>query len=101
MALTNYEKESIILFNEEDKTASIYTYNQKLINRINAKVKEFPDIYKIVAIDQHGGITCEMPKDKLSIRLLAPVSEEFSKQASERAIKNKPLGNYLKAKSQN
>ncbi|MFI3327029.1 MAG: molecular chaperone [Clostridia bacterium] len=100
MALTNYERETIINFNEEDKTASIYTYNPKLINRINAKVKEFPNIYRIVSVDKHGGITCEMPKDKLSIRLLSPVSEEFSKQASERAIKNKPLGSYLKSKSQ-
>ena len=30
MRLTKYEKETIILFNEEDELASIYTYNMKL-----------------------------------------------------------------------
>lgn len=32
--LTKYEKETIILFNEAEPTANIYTYNKALQNRL-------------------------------------------------------------------
>ena len=37
------EKETIILFNEAESEAEIYTYNQKLINRL----KKHPAIAKL------------------------------------------------------
>ncbi|MFI3327229.1 MAG: molecular chaperone [Clostridia bacterium] len=98
MALTNYERETIINLNEEEKTASIYTYNVKLINRINKKVREYPDLYKIVAVDQHGGITCEMPKDKLSICLLGKISDEVREKRSNFGKQTKSLENYRRSK---
>lgn len=42
--LSNYERETIILFNEGDQTASVYTYNRKLQNKLNKLVDVNPDI---------------------------------------------------------
>ena len=41
--LTKIEKETIILFNEEESTASIYTYNAGLRKRLATFSKKHPD----------------------------------------------------------
>ena len=40
--LTKYEKETIILFNEGEDKASIYTYNAGLRNRLAAFSRKYP-----------------------------------------------------------
>ena len=40
--LTKYEKETIILFNEGEDTANIYTYNASLRKRLHCSVKSTP-----------------------------------------------------------
>ncbi len=40
--LTKYEKETIILFNEGEDTASIYTYNASLRKRLALFSKKHP-----------------------------------------------------------
>ena len=42
--LTKIEKETIILFNEGESTASIYTYNAGLKKRLAAFSKKYPDL---------------------------------------------------------
>ncbi len=42
--LTKIEKETIILFNEGESTASIYTYNVGLKKRLAAFSKKYPDL---------------------------------------------------------
>lgn len=42
--LSNYEKETIINFNEGDQTASVYTYSRRLQNKLNKLVGVNPDI---------------------------------------------------------
>ena len=42
--LTKYEKETIILFNEGEDTASIYTYNASLRKRLALFSKKHPDL---------------------------------------------------------
>lgn len=44
MNLTKYERETIINFNEEEQTASVFTYNRKLQNKLNALLDECQDI---------------------------------------------------------
>ena len=34
MGLTKYEQETILLFNEDEKTASVYTHNSSLQRRL-------------------------------------------------------------------
>ena len=42
--LTKYEKETIVLFNEGEDKATIYTYNAGLRNRLAAFSKKYPDL---------------------------------------------------------
>ena len=42
MNLTRYEQETIINFNEEEKTASVYTHNGPLRRRLEQMAQERP-----------------------------------------------------------
>ena len=48
--LTKYEKETIVLFNEGEDTASIYTYNAGLRKRLANFGKKHPDFPSIKSI---------------------------------------------------
>ena len=87
MKLTKIEMESIILFNEEESMAEVYTHNVKLQNKMNAMVKDYPDIFKVKYKNDCGGITYIMPKTRLSIRPIKPISAERSKALSEQIKK--------------
>lgn len=81
MKLTNIEKETIILFNEVEKKAEIYTFNYKLKKKIKAANEKNPEIFVIKREDENGALTCELPKNRLSIRLLPPINKErYQKQ---------------------
>ena len=74
------EKETIILFNEEDDNAEIYTYNRKLIS----KLKKHPTFVKLKEKDDAGAYTFVVPKDRMSIGIRKPLSEEQKSQLIER-----------------
>ena len=42
--LTKYEQETIINYNNEEKTASIFTYDKSLIRKLDKRLSEYPDI---------------------------------------------------------
>ena len=44
MTLTKLEQETIILYNEEEKTASVYTHNAKLIAKLKRLSEKYPDL---------------------------------------------------------
>lgn len=67
------EKETIILFNEAESEAEIYTYNQKLINRL----KKHPAIAKLKRKDDTGAYTFIVPKKQMTISIREPISEEL------------------------
>jgi hypothetical protein len=54
MSLSNYEKETIIRFNDDEKTAGVYTCNAKWIRRLDKCCKQYPDNYKIVKVDGYS-----------------------------------------------
>ena len=83
--LTKVEKETIILFNEGESTASIYTYNAGLKKRLAAFSKRNPDLCRLEKSFIQGGVIYELDKSRLSIRLQAPYSEERRRKASENA----------------
>ena len=92
MKLTKIERETIILFNEEENTAEIYTYNQKLRRRIYHMSQRYPDMYIIEKEDENGAISCRLPKKRLSVVLTSPPTPEGSKASSERAKARNSLG---------
>ena len=86
--LTKYEKETIILFNEADDEASIYTYNAGLRKRLANISKKHPDLCRLEKSCDQGGVSYVLDKSRLSIRLQPPMSEERRRKASEYAKQN-------------
>jgi len=66
--LTNYERETIINFNEDEKTASIYTYNGRLIRKLLSHCEKFPEEFQLTKHDEEwGSYTFEVPKKRINI----------------------------------
>lgn len=63
--LTSYERETIINFNEEGNTASVYTYNKALRNKLNKLVGVNPDIHVIRSSDEMSEF--EVPKSWIKV----------------------------------
>lgn len=83
------ERETILVFNEAEDTAVIYTFNNDLKKRLAAFAKKFPDLCKLTIDDtDFGSVTYEIQKSRVSIRLVAPYSEERRRAASEYAKKH-------------
>ena len=86
--LTRYEKETIVLFNEGEDTASIFTYNAGLRRRLENFSKKYPDLCRLEKSCEQGGVSYVLEKSRLSIRLQPPMSEERRQKASEYAKQN-------------
>ena len=83
------ERETIVNFNEAEDTAAIYTFNNDLKKRLAAFAKKYPDLCQMTVDDaDYGSVTYEIQKSRISIRLVAPYSDERRKAASEYAKKN-------------
>ena len=86
--LTKYEKETIVLFNEGEDTASIFTYNAGLRRRLENFSKKYPDLCRLEKSCEQGGVSYVLEKSRLSIRLQPPMSEDRRQKASEYAKQN-------------
>lgn len=87
------ERETILLFNEADDTAVIYTFNSGLKKRLAAFAEKHPDLCTMTVNDAvYGSVTYEIQKSRISLRLVPPYSEERRKAASEYA-KEHGIGN--------
>lgn len=86
--LTKIEKETIVLFNEGEDKANIYTHNAGLKKRLAAFAKKYPDFCRLEKSNVQGGVSYELAKSRLSIRFLTPYSEERRRKASEYAKKH-------------
>ena len=92
--LTRYEKETIILTSEGDDTYSVYTFNPALKRRLGEFAKKYPAVCRLESEDRKlGSQSYVIDKGRLSIRLVAPYSEERRKAASANA-KRQGLGGY-------
>ena len=82
------ERETIVNFNEADDIATIYTFNTGLKRRMASFAEKYPDLCRMTVNDAvYGSVTYEIQKSRVSIRLVAPYSEERRKAASEYAKK--------------
>lgn len=87
MKLSNYEKETIINFNEADKTTSVYTHNVALQNQLTALCGSHPELVRQTADNKHGGQTFELPKKWLKItppRQLSPAQREVLERMNQK-----------------
>ena len=79
--LTRLEQETIILFNEEEKTASVYTHNAKLTEKLRRMAEKFPDQVYPERREHPGAVSYIVPKGCISVR--EPYSEQRRKALSE------------------
>ena len=83
------ERETILRFDEADDTAVIYTFNTDLKRRLAKFADTHPDLCRMTVDDSvYGSVTYEIQKSRISLRLVAPYSEERRKAASEYAKVN-------------
>ena len=97
MKLTPYERETVILYNEAEDTASVYTYDAKLLTKLRRLSQKYPDL---IRPDKRDNRTFIVPKRCVSIR--EPYSEARRKADSERAkaAGRKPPGRSASAKTE-
>ena len=85
MNLTRYEQETIVNYNEEEKTASIYTHNAALRRRLDELARIRPDDCKIGRTSRDGQ-AAEYSIPKSWIKVKPPrVASEAQKEALRKA----------------
>lgn len=86
--LTKIEQETIITFNELEKTASIFTYNQKLKTKLMKLAAERANDVQGLG-NTEGAISCTVPKGwiKISPPQTRSLTAEESAAFSERMKK--------------
>ena len=83
MKRDRYEAETIILYNQAEQTASVYTHDPKLKDKLKRLSEKHQERIIYITENENGGVTYVVPKKCVQIR--EPVSEERRKAASERA----------------
>lgn len=82
MVLSKYEQETVINYNNEEKLASIFTYDKTLIRKIDNKLSEYPDI-KVV---RRGESWAEysLPKKWIKVGFPRQLSDEQRAEMANR-----------------
>ena len=83
MKLSKYEEETVVLYNEAQSTASVYTHDPKLKEKLKRLSEKYPEQIIFEKSNSDGGVTYTVPKKCVLIK--EPYSEELRKAASERA----------------
>lgn len=90
--LTKKQKTTVIYFDEHRRMIEVQTHNTDLKKRLTAFAAKYPQCCRQTDDDEQGGLTFDIEKGRLSIRLTAPYSEERRRVASEAAKKNSVNG---------
>lgn len=83
MSLTQYEAETIINYNEEEKTATIYTHDKKLIKRLNKCCEKFPHLFQKDTTN-FNCVNYIIPKRYISVREPREYTQEQREQMKEK-----------------
>ncbi len=81
-SFTKHEQETIFLYNQEEKTAEIYTYNQSLMRKLEKGCLLFPDLFKLKH-EGYGAKTFIIPKKSIFIRIPTKKSPEQMQRHEE------------------
>ena len=96
--LTKKQKTTELYFNAKDTMAEIYTHDTKLKRRLSEYAAKFPALCQLTEDDEQGGLRFEIAKERISIRLTAPYSEERRSNARKWAKENGLRGEYDRKK---
>ncbi len=75
------QKTTEIYYDEGSPTAYIHTYQTSLKKRLVAFARDYPEVCEIIEIEDNGKLSAEIQKDRISIRLLPPQTEEQTAKA--------------------
>ena len=84
--LSKAEMETVILWDEELDTASIYTHDLRMINKLAALSEKYPDSFILTERSDHRSVTYTIPKRCVGIR--PPYSEKRKQQQRQDAAQN-------------
>ena len=77
MKQSKIEQETIILFNEGEAGAEVYTHNVKLKNKLVKMAKKSPGLYRLKDKNAYGGVMYIFPKKYLTIMFREEISDEL------------------------
>ena len=80
------EKTTEIYFDETPAAVVIRTHNTALKKRLLAYVEKLPELCRLTDDDELGYLSFEIDKDRFSIRLTAPYTEERRQLARAKMI---------------
>lgn len=95
MKLTAEEKETIISFNEAEKTADVEAFNSRTIREIRKAAEMYPDEISITE-NSDGSIRAVFPRKWVKIRAPRILTDEQRAVMSERGKKAAELYGYKK-----
>lgn len=91
---TKDEKETIILFNEAEDTATVYTHNARLKNKLYQMRQKYPDHCTFLSENGDGGVTYRIDKSMVSVR--KPYDEQRREKDRLRALADNRILNTRK-----
>ncbi len=69
MKLSRLEQETILLYNEEEPTASVYTHNPRLMRKLKRLARKYPDrVYPDRPVHA-GAVSYIVPKSFVCVRV--------------------------------
>ena len=92
--LTKKQKITELYFNAKDPLAEVYTHDTKLKRRLLEYAEKYPQLCQLTEDDEQGGLRFEITKERISIRLTAPYSEDRKRNAQRWAKENGLRGKY-------
>ena len=99
--LTKKQKVTELYYNAKDPMAEIHTHDTKLKRRLKEYSEKYPQLCQLTEDDEQGGLRFEIAKERISIRLTAPYSEERKSNARKWAKENGLRGKYDRKKQEN
>jgi len=89
MNVTKYEQETIILFNEQEAAATIYTYNTGLRRTLTSLCESYPAQVRQTEDNGIGALTFELPKKWVKVSPPRALSEAQRKVLEDMNRKNR------------
>ena len=84
MELSKEERETIIIFNEEDDQAEVFTYNRALASRLQRLSLKHPELCCLVKRNSFGAVSYRIPKRL--VHIILPKTEDWKEAARRKAL---------------
>lgn len=87
MKLSGTERETIVLYNEAEAAASIYTHNTALGKQLSELCAAYPEQVRQTGDNGYGGLSFELPKKWVRItppRVLSPAQRAVLDKMNEK-----------------